>query len=209
MKTTEELMFGDENNERVHQAIDAAVARADAAGLPQAYEPYFSMSKTMPVDEVLKLRRRHMVDQVNANQRLEGYKPDEQLEQLQEQFIAGQLTTTEMIELLTDYAQKIRKGQELERKLTPEQRKLFEAIDEATSDAAFEGATIDPIKIATWKKHVLAGMGADELFQIIRDDKEKIVAVRPKPEYHDSPGMKHMGNGYFISGDDPTDPLVK
>jgi hypothetical protein len=209
MKTTEELMFGDENNERVHQAIDAAIARADAAGLPPAYEPYFSMSKTMPVDEVLKLRRRHMVDQVNANQRLEGYEPDEQLDQLQEQFIAGQLTTTEMIEILTDYAQKIRKGQELERKLTPEQRKLFEAIDGATSDAAFEGATIDPVKIATWKKHVLAGMEADELFQIIRDDKEKIITVRPKPEYHDSPGMKHMGNGYFISSDEPADPPVK
>lgn len=209
MKTTEELMFGDENNERVHQAINAAVARADAAGLPPGYEPYFSMSKTMPVDEVLKLRRRHMVDQVNANHRLEGYEPDEQLAQLQEQFIAGQLTTTEMIELLTEYAQKIRKGQEMGRKLTPQQRKLFKAIDEATSDAAFEGATINPIKIATWKKHVLAGMEAEELLQIIGDDKEKIVAVRPKPEYHDSPGLKHMGNGYFISGDDPTDPPVK
>lgn len=209
MKTTEELMFGDENNERVHQAIDAAVARADAAGLPPAYEPYFSMSKTMPVDEVLKLRRRHMVDHVNANQRLEGYEPDEQLDRLQERFIAGQLTTTEMIELLTDYAQKIRKHQQLVRKLTPEQRKLFEAIDDATSDATLEGATIDPVKIVTWKKHVLAGIKADELFQIVRDDKEKIVAVRPKPEYHDSPGLQHMGNGYFISGDEPADPLVK
>jgi hypothetical protein len=114
MKTTEELMFGDENNDRVRQAIDAAVARADAAGLPPAYEPYFSMSRTMPVDAVLKLRRRHMVDQVNANQRLEGYEPDKQLDQLQEQFIAGKLTTTEMIELLKDKAQKIRKGQEVE-----------------------------------------------------------------------------------------------
>lgn len=116
MKTTEELMFGAENNERVTRAIEEAVARADAAGLPPAYEPYLSMSKTMPAEEVLKLRRREMVDQVNANQRLEGYEPDEQLKQLQEQFIAGELATSEMIELLTAYARKIRNAPDLEEK---------------------------------------------------------------------------------------------
>ena len=180
MKTTEELLLGAENQAAASQAVQVAVERA-------------------------KQRRREMVDQVNANQRLEGYEPDWQLRQLQEQFIADELETSEMIELLTAYALKIREGQGL----NPEQRKLFEAIDTATSDAAFEGATIDPRKVATWKKHVLAGMGADELLQIIRDDKEKVIAVRPKPEYHSSPGMKHMGNGYFIGGDDPADPPVK
>lgn len=116
MKTTEELMFGAENNERVTRAVEEAVARADAAGLPPAYEPYFSMSKTMPVEEVLALRRREMVDQVNANQRLEGYEPDEQLKQLQERFIVGDLTTTEMIAILTTYARRIRNAPDLEKK---------------------------------------------------------------------------------------------
>lgn len=171
MKSLEEQILGLENQTAASQAVQEAAERA-------------------------KQRRREMVDQVNANQRLEGYEPDAQLRQLQEQFIDNELETSEMIELLTAYALKIREGQGL----NPEQRKLFEAIDEATSDAAFEGATIDPRKVAIWKKHILAGMGADELLQLIRDDKEKVIAVRPKPEYHDSPGMKHMGNGYFIGG---------
>jgi uncharacterized membrane protein YgcG len=175
MKTIEELLLGAENQAAASQAVATAVEDA-------------------------KQRRREMVEQVNANQRLEGYVPDEQLAQLQERFIAGELTTTEMTRSITDYAQKILEGMELKRALTPEQRKLFEAIDGAISDAAFEGATIDPMKVAIWKKHVLDGMGADELLQLIGDDKEKVIAVRPKPEYHDSPGMKHMGNGYFIGG---------
>lgn len=54
--------------------------------------------------EINAASRRLMVERVNTNQRLEGYEPDEQLKQLQEQFIAGSLTTTEMIRLLTDYA---------------------------------------------------------------------------------------------------------
>lgn len=209
MKTLEELMFGAENNERVTQAVQEAIARADAAGLPPAYEPYFSMSQTMPVEEVLKLRRREMVEQVNANQRLEGYEPDEQLTQLQERFVVGELTTTEMIEILTDYANSVQKGKDLYRNLTSKQRSLFDSIDYAVADSSLSGVVIDPVKIGLWKKHVLAGMESDELFQIIQGDKEKVIFVTPKPEYHDSPGMKHMGNGYFISGDDPEEPPVK
>ncbi|NTB05835.1 antitoxin VbhA family protein [Agrobacterium tumefaciens] len=53
--------------------------------------------------EINAASRRMMVERVNANQRLEGYEPDEHLKQLQEQFIAGTLTTTEMVRLLTDY----------------------------------------------------------------------------------------------------------
>jgi hypothetical protein len=115
-KSTEELMFGAESNERVTRAVEEAIAHADAAGLPPAYEPYFSMSKTMPVKEVLALRRQEMVDQVNANQRLEGYEPDEQLTQLQERFITGELSTSEMIDILITYARKIRKAPDLGRK---------------------------------------------------------------------------------------------
>jgi hypothetical protein len=206
MKTTEELMFGQENKELVAQAIDAAVARADAAGLPPAYEPYFAMSKTISVDEVHKMRRREMVEQVNTNQRLEGYAPDEQLAQLQARFIDGEMTTTEMTEILTEYAQKIRKRQELGENLTSNQRKMFDAIDHAVTDARLSGAVVDPVKLATWKKYVMAGMAFDELFQIIQTDKEKIIATVPKSDYQDSPGMKHMGNGYFLSGDEAADP---
>lgn len=93
--------------------------------------------------------------------------------------------------------------------LTKKQRELIETIDHASAEAEFDGATIDPAKIAMWKKLVMEGMEFEALFEIIRDDPKKIVSVRPKPEYRDSPGMKHMGNGYFISGDDLTDPPVK
>lgn len=109
-----ELLFNAKNQALASDAVQAAVARADAAGLPPAYEPYFSMLKTMPLEEVQQLRRQEamrlrqeMVEQVNSNQRLEGYEPDEQLMQLQERFIAGELTTSEMIETLTAYARKV------------------------------------------------------------------------------------------------------
>jgi len=95
-KSIEELLLGVENQTAASKAVQSAVARADTSGLPPAYEPHFSM-----------LRRREMVDQVNANQRLEGYEPDEQLRQLQERFIAGELDTKEMLEILTNYALKI------------------------------------------------------------------------------------------------------
>lgn len=97
----------------------------------------------------------------------------------------------------------------IDKNLTPKQRELLESIEHAIADAEFEGATIDPTKIATWKKYVMEGMEFDELFELIRNDRAKVIAVRPKPEHRDAPGMKHMGNGYFISGDDPTDPPVK
>ena len=72
------------------------------------------MRKMMSIEQIQKSRqeeaarlRREMVNQVNANQRLEGYEPDEQLQQLQERFIAGTMDTKEMIEVLTEYARKI------------------------------------------------------------------------------------------------------
>jgi polyribonucleotide nucleotidyltransferase len=209
MKSLEELLFDVKNQGMATEALQSAIERAKAAGLPPAYEIYVAMSEAMPVEEAQKQRRREMVDQVNAIQRLEGYEPDEQLAQLQERFVAGELTTTEMIDILTDYAKSVQKGKDLYRNLTGKQRSLFDSIDEAVTDSSLSGVVIDPVKIGLWKKHVLAGMEFDELFQIIQGDKEKVIVVRPKPEYHDSPGMKHMGNGYFISGDDPKDPPVK
>lgn len=183
MKSLEEQILGLENQTAASQAVQEAVERA-------------------------KQRRREMVDQVNANQRLEGYEPDTHLAQLQEQFIAGELAPDQMIEILTNYARKIREDLELD-KLTHEQRKLFEAIDASVASSALSGVTIDPNKVATWKKYVLDGMGAQELFKVIQGDKEKVISVRPQPDYHNSPGMKHMGNGYFLSGDEPKDPPVK
>ncbi len=183
MKTLEEQILGAGNQAAASQAVQVAVEHA-------------------------KLHRREMVDQVNANQRLEGYVPDAQLTQLQERFIAGELAPHQMIEILTDYARKIRENLELE-KLTHEQRRLFEAIDASVASSALSGVTIDPNKVLIWKKYVLDGMGAQELFQVIQGDKEKVISVRPQPNYHDLPGMMHMGNGYFLSGDDPEDPPVK
>lgn len=181
MKTLKEQILGLENQQAASQAVEEAVARAEQ-------------------------RRREMVDQVNANQRLEGYVPDEHLAQLQERFIKGELTPPKMIEMLTDYARKIRQQLELEKHLTPEQRRLFGAIDASVASSGLSGVTINPDKVAAWKQHVLDGMSAKELFQMIQNDKQKVIAVRPQPDYQDSPGMKHMGNGYFLAGDDPADP---
>jgi hypothetical protein len=83
---------------------------------------------------------------------------------------------------------------------------MLDAIDHAASDANLSGATIDPAKIAEWKRSVLAGMSPDALLKIIGDDQEKVLDLRPKPSYPDYPGMQHMGNGYYISGDEPNDP---
>lgn len=94
-------------------------------------------------------------------------------------------------------------------KLTLEQHKLLDAIDCMDGDAGLEGVTIDPLKIEKWKDHVMNGMAWEELFEIITSDKEKIIAVAPKPQYTDSPGLKHMGNGYFLSYDETPDPPVK
>lgn len=176
IKSLEELIFGEENQKLAHDAVTAAVARAVEV-------------------------RRQMVDRVNQNQRLEGFEPDAQLHQLQEQFIAGELTTSEMIEILTDYAKKeIKEWPAPE--LTEKQYKLTRLIDTCVSELAFSGFTVDPLKIIMWKKYVIAGMEWETLSGIMLNDKEKIIAVRPKQEFPDYPGMKSMGGGYYIGGDD-------
>lgn len=56
-KTTEELMFAAENQALVAKAVQDAVARADAAGLVLAFQPYVALSKHLPREELLALRR--------------------------------------------------------------------------------------------------------------------------------------------------------
>jgi hypothetical protein len=57
-KTLEELMFGAENEALVAKAVQDAVARADAAGLMPAFEPYTS----------LELRRQARVEKAGRDQ---------------------------------------------------------------------------------------------------------------------------------------------
>lgn len=171
-KSLAELILGEENQKLAHEAVTAAVAQA--------------------IDV-----RRQMVDRVNQNQRLEGYEPDEQLRQLQEQFITGELTTGQMIEILTDYAKKEVKEWPLP-ELTAKQFQITALIDTYVSELGFSGFTVDPLKIIMWKKYVIAGMEWETLLPIMLNDQEKIIAVRPKQEFPDYPGMKSMGGGYYI-----------
>lgn len=57
MKTTEELLLGDENQATISRTVQAAVARADAASLVPAFQPYVALSKHLSREELLALRR--------------------------------------------------------------------------------------------------------------------------------------------------------
>jgi hypothetical protein len=101
-------------------------------------------------------------------------------------------------------------------KLTELQVKQLESLDQAIGSSALEGQEMDPRKIEIWKGYVLSGMSSEELTQaMVKDAEEWIRNSRaagisfPKKEYPDYPGMKHMGNGYYLSGDVPEDPPVK
>jgi hypothetical protein len=102
--------------------------------------------------------------------------------------------------------------------LTKEQRSLFEAIDTSVTCSLLSGFRIHPSKITAWKRHVLDGMSADDLIRIIQADRNKGVQERPAGGVHlghpdanfpSYPGMKSMGNGYYISGDEPAELPVK
>lgn len=56
-KSTEEMMFGAESRAAVAKAVQDAVERADAAGLVPAFQPYVALSKHLPKEELLALRR--------------------------------------------------------------------------------------------------------------------------------------------------------
>lgn len=60
MKTTDELLFGAENEAAVAKAVQAAVARADAAGLFPAFEPYMTLAKVLPRAVILAIRRQEL-----------------------------------------------------------------------------------------------------------------------------------------------------
>lgn len=53
-KTTEELILGAKNQEEASKAVQNAVARADAAGLVPAFEPYVSLAKHLSREEILQ-----------------------------------------------------------------------------------------------------------------------------------------------------------
>lgn len=61
-KSLDEMLLGIESQERIKKAIRDAVARADAAGLVPAFEPYISLAKHLPKEEVLALRRRELAE---------------------------------------------------------------------------------------------------------------------------------------------------
>jgi hypothetical protein len=93
---------------------------------------------------------------------------------------------------------------------TDEQRRLLAALDTAAADSELSGYKIDPRKIERWKAYVIYGMPLDSLLTLINGDPEKGSYIVSKiKEFPDYPGMKSMGNGYYLSGDDPEDPPVK
>ena len=67
-KTMEELLFGAENQAAASKAVQDAVERADAAGLVPAFEPYVSLSKHLPREEVLELRRQARAEKARRDQ---------------------------------------------------------------------------------------------------------------------------------------------
>ncbi|GAB3441679.1 antitoxin VbhA family protein [Massilia solisilvae] len=85
-KAVEELILGAGFQEGARQAVDEAVARADSAGLPPAYEPQFSME-----------RRRNDVMQMNAIFELSGFTPDGQDLENQRRYILGELTLNDLL----------------------------------------------------------------------------------------------------------------
>lgn len=61
-KTTEELLFGAESQAAVAKAVQDAVARADVAGLPPAFQPYTTLAKVLPSSVILAIRRQELAN---------------------------------------------------------------------------------------------------------------------------------------------------
>lgn len=59
-KSTIELLMGAEAQEGVRNAVRGAVARADAAGLVPAFQPYIALAKVLPRSVVLAIRRQEL-----------------------------------------------------------------------------------------------------------------------------------------------------
>jgi hypothetical protein len=62
-KSTIELLMGAEAQEGVRNAVRDAVARADAAGLVPAFQPYIALAKVLPRSVVLAIRRQELAKQ--------------------------------------------------------------------------------------------------------------------------------------------------
>jgi len=65
VKTTEELLFGAESQAAITKAVQAAVARADAAGLFPAFQPYMTLAKVLPRAVILAIRRQELANTRN------------------------------------------------------------------------------------------------------------------------------------------------
>jgi uncharacterized protein (DUF2062 family) len=63
--TTEELLFGAESHTAIAKAVQTAVARADAAGLFPAFEPYMTLAKVLPHTVILAIRRQELANTRN------------------------------------------------------------------------------------------------------------------------------------------------
>lgn len=103
-KSTAELLFGAESQALVSQAVQAAVARADAAGLVPAFQPYTALSKHLPKEEVLALRRAELAKEAEKDRKtLEFHQ-----KALELMFASGQLDqdmkrqALERLQLFTD-----------------------------------------------------------------------------------------------------------
>ena len=68
-KSTEELMFGAESQAAVAKAVQDAVERADAAGLVPAFQPYVALSKHLPREELLALRRAELAKEAEKDRK--------------------------------------------------------------------------------------------------------------------------------------------
>jgi len=66
-KTFEEWMFGAETQAQISKAVQDAIARADAADLPPAFEPYMTLAKVLPRAVILAIRRQELANRAAKN----------------------------------------------------------------------------------------------------------------------------------------------
>lgn len=104
-KTIEEQILGAKNQAAASKAVQDAVERADAAGLVPAFEPYIALSKHLPKEELLALRRAERAKEAEKDRKtLEFHQ-----KALELMFAGGQLDqdmkrqALERLQLFTDH----------------------------------------------------------------------------------------------------------